>query len=124
MLSFIYDYITRHYLHPFFPDYFPARQKVYRPDFKKSIDHFCIHAGGRAVIEGIQKNLNLSDKDVAPSFFALKNWGNTSSSSIWYELQYIEQNKKLTGLRRGHQVLQIAFGSGFKCNAAVWLRLY
>ena len=78
MSYYSYDYVTRHFLHPCFPRYFPPRQKMYRPDFKKSIDHFCIHAGGRAVIEGVQKNLQLTEKDVAPSFFALKNWGNTS----------------------------------------------
>ena len=97
--------------------------KAYIPDFKRCIDHFCIHAGGRAVIEGVQKNLKLSNIDVEPSFQTLRNYGNTSSSSIWYEMKYIEENAKRMNFKRGNRILQIAFGSGFKCNGAVWLRL-
>ena len=47
-------------------------------------------------------------------------YGNTSSSSIWYELQYIRDHM---GVRKGQRCLQLAFGSGFKCNSAVWLCL-
>jgi 3-ketoacyl-CoA synthase len=90
----------------------------YVPDFKRGIDHFCIHAGGRAVIDGIAKNLNLSDDLVQPSRHTLHTYGNTSSSSIWYEMDYVRKNMKL---RSGQRVLQVAFGSGFKCNSAVWI---
>merc|ERR1712224_947092 len=114
-------YLKKTYLNTIYPDYFGKDSgQVYRPDFKRCIDHFCIHAGGRAVIEGVQRNLYLSNFDVEPSFETLKRWGNTSSSSIWYELSFIEEKKRI---KRGHRVLQIAFGSGFKCNSAVWLRL-
>jgi 3-ketoacyl-CoA synthase len=92
----------------------------YMPNFSKGIDHFCIHAGGRAVIEGVQKNLNLRDDQVAPSMQTLYEWGNTSSSSIWYEADWVERHGDL---KRGDRILQIAFGSGFKCNSAVWLAL-
>lgn len=44
--------------------------------------------------------------------------GNTSSSSIWYELDYVRRQMDLSC---GQRVLQIAFGSGFKCNSGVWL---
>jgi len=43
----------------------------YIPDFKRGIDHFCIHAGGRGVIDGIEKNMNLSSNHVAASRHAL-----------------------------------------------------
>lgn len=94
--------------------------RAYVPNFMKGIDHWCIHAGGRAVIEGVQKNLRLQEHHIAPSMQTLYDWGNTSSSSIWYEAEWVE---RLGGLKRGHRVLQIAFGSGFKCNSAVWLCL-
>ena len=50
----------------------------YVPDFKTGIHHFCIHAGGRAVIDGIEKNLQLSKDDTAPSRLTLYHYGTTS----------------------------------------------
>ena len=57
---------------------------------------------------------------VAPSRDTLHRYGNTSSSSVWYILARIEST---TGVARGERVWQIAFGSGFKCNSAVWTAL-
>ncbi|KAL7155305.1 hypothetical protein ABFS83_03G066100 [Erythranthe nasuta] len=91
--------------------------KPYIPDFKLAFDHFCIHAGGRAVIDELEKNLQLLPVHVEASRMALHRFGNTSSSSIWYELAYIEAKGRM---KRGNKVWQIAFGSGFKCNSAVW----
>lgn len=97
--------------------------KIFVPDFKRGIDHFCIHAGGRAVIDGIEKNMKLELFHTEPSRMALLNYGNTSSSSIWYELEYIHYHQKSNPLRKGHRILQVAFGSGFKCTSGVWLKL-
>jgi 3-ketoacyl-CoA synthase len=93
---------------------------VYVPSFRSAVHYFCIHAGGRAVLDGIEKNLRLLPEDLEASRAVLHSQGNTSSSSIWYELRYIEEHKDL---RRGHKILQLAFGSGFKCNSAVWTRM-
>merc|ERR1712048_1172642 len=94
--------------------------QAYTPDFSKGVDHFCIHAGGRAVIDGVQKNLGLSDRHMEPSKQTLFDFGNTSSSSIWYEAEWIE---RFGNLQKGQRILQVTFGSGFKCNTAVWRTL-
>lgn len=53
------------------------------PNFERAVQHICIHTGGRAVLEGLQKQLQLSDAAMAPSKAALWRYGNTSSASIW-----------------------------------------
>nr|UQT18330.1 ketoacyl-CoA synthase 3 [Pelargonium x hortorum] len=94
--------------------------KPYIPDFKLAFEHFCIHAGGRAVLDELEKNLDLSDWHMEPSRMTLNRFGNTSSSSLWYELAYTEAKGRI---RKGDRTWQIAFGSGFKCNSAVWRAL-
>jgi 3-ketoacyl-CoA synthase len=94
--------------------------RPYIPDFRRAFEHFCVHAGGRAVLEEVQRSLSLQDTDMEPSKCSLHRFGNTSSSSLWYELAYAEAKGRV---RRGHRVWQIGFGSGFKCNSAVWRAL-
>ncbi|MFQ6652151.1 hypothetical protein Gotur_024149 [Gossypium turneri] len=99
---------------------FNAKIKPYVPDFKLAFEHFCIHAGGRGVIDELEKNMQLSPLHVEASRMTLHRFGNTSSSSIWYELAYMEAKGRM---RKGDRIWQIALGSGFKCNSAVWLAL-
>uniref|UniRef100_A0A7S2CLW0 3-ketoacyl-CoA synthase n=1 Tax=Haptolina brevifila TaxID=156173 RepID=A0A7S2CLW0_9EUKA len=109
----------------------------YVPNFTKAFEWICVHTGGRAVIDAIENNLNLPQHVLEPSRLSLFKYGNVSSASIWYELQLIAEHGNMCGseredgtlpppedrnrrLRKGDRIWQIAFGSGFKCNSAVW----
>lgn len=111
-LAFAANWVARKVLH--------ARVLPYVPDFRRAFNHFCLHVGGRGVVEGLSKQLGLNDHQMSPSANTLYWYGNTSSSTVWYSFGYVES---VQGVGVGERVWQIGFGSGFKCNSAVWRAL-
>ncbi|KAI8472024.1 MAG: FAE1/Type III polyketide synthase-like protein-domain-containing protein [Monoraphidium minutum] len=94
---------------------------AYAPDFTRSIvKHFAIHAGGYAVLKGIQKGMALPALKMLPSFAALRDYGNTSCSTTWYIMAYHET---CGNVKRGEVVMQIGMGGGMKAGVNVWRAL-
>lgn len=85
-----------------------------------SFQHICVLATSKKALDEIQKDLKLTEENMEASRRTLERFGNTSSSSVWYELAYLEHKGKM---KRGDKVWQIGFGSGFKCNTVVWKAL-
>jgi len=114
--KYIADYVKRK-----LSSSYSQSHKPYVPNFSSVFSHYCIHCGGRAIIDGVQKSLSLSEEECEPSRAALFRYGNTSSASLWYEMNYIEGR----GLqKKGDRTFQIAFGSGLKCNTVMWKALH
>eukprot|EP00792_Barthelona_sp_PAP020_P005064 TRINITY_DN2475_c0_g6_i1.p1 TRINITY_DN2475_c0_g6~~TRINITY_DN2475_c0_g6_i1.p1 ORF type:complete len:507 (-),score=87.93 TRINITY_DN2475_c0_g6_i1:56-1576(-) len=103
---------------PFFGELF--KKPVEWPDFTTNIDHFCIHCGGKGVLELIQAKLRLSKSLMEPTMKSLWNYGNTSVASVWYTLDFIEKN---VGVECREKIMQIAYGAGFECCTLVWQKI-
>jgi hypothetical protein len=57
------------------------------------------------VLKGIQKGMDLPVEAVLPSFAALRDYGNTSCSTTWYSMAYMETCGKVT---KGQTLMQVS----------------
>jgi predicted naringenin-chalcone synthase len=78
---------------------------------KQDITHWCMHPGGKKILEVISESLELKKEDLAHSYQVLNEFGNMSSASIVFVLQKImlelEQKNTSSAL-----VFGAAFGPG------------
>lgn len=107
----------RHWLSIVRKSFMAKSGEIYVPNFKTVIQHFCLPTSGRPVIKEIAKGLKLGDGEMEPALMTLHRFGNQSSSSLWYELAYLEAKARV---RQGDKVWQIGMGSGPKCSSIVW----
>ncbi|MCD7445864.1 hypothetical protein HAX54_015588 [Datura stramonium] len=91
--------------------------EIYVPNFKSVIEHFCLPTSGKPVIKEMGKGLKLGESDTEPALMTLHRFGNQSSSSLWYELAYLEAKEKV---KIGDKVWLLGLGSGTKCTSLIW----
>ena len=72
---------------------------------KQEISHWCIHPGGKRILEAIYKSLALSNGQLSTSYKVLNELGNLSSASVVFVLKEMlkerKQIKKLFGAAFG-----------------------
>nr|KYP69578.1 3-ketoacyl-CoA synthase 6 [Cajanus cajan] len=95
---------------------FNKSEGIYVPNFKVVIQHFCFPCSGRPLIIELGKGLGLSERDIEPALMTLHRFGNQSSSSLWYELAYLETKEKV---HKGDKIWQLGMGTGLKCDSII-----
>lgn len=74
---------------------------------KEDISHWCIHPGGKRILEAIHKSLGFSNGQLASSYKVLNEFGNLSSASIVFVLKEMLQEEK-----QMKKLFGAAFGPG------------
>lgn len=75
---------------------------------RSKISDWCIHPGGKRIIDAICRSLQLKQEELEPSYAVLKNYGNMSSPTILFVLEKIMK----AAHRQEQHVFAAAFGPG------------
>lgn len=78
---------------------------------KKGIDYWCIHPGGKKILQCITQSLELNNGDLAFCYDILKDYGNMSSPTILFVLQKILLDIESSGKKQS-TIFGAAFGPG------------
>jgi predicted naringenin-chalcone synthase len=74
---------------------------------KNDISHWCIHPGGKRILEAIHKSLEFTNGQLSASYKVLNEFGNLSSASILFVLK-----EMLHGKNKIKKLFAAAFGPG------------
>ena len=79
---------------------------------KEDITHWCIHPGGKKILEAIQKSAGLSDANLQYSYDILKDYGNMSSPTVLFVLQKVLSELSHDNTGEHVTIFTAAFGPG------------
>lgn len=78
---------------------------------QNEIDYWCIHPGGKKILEAINSSLNLEPGALQASYDVLQQFGNMSSASIVFVLKEILEHIQTNNIEEA-RVFGAAFGPG------------
>jgi predicted naringenin-chalcone synthase len=76
---------------------------------KESITHWCIHPGGKKILEAVHNSLGFENGQLQHSYDILRDYGNLSSATILFVLKRIMS--ELTSNKQ-EKIFGAAFGPG------------
>jgi predicted naringenin-chalcone synthase len=76
---------------------------------RKEITHWCIHPGGKKILEAIHKSLGFTNGQLQPCYDVLRDYGNMSSPTVLFVLQKIMRTLEK---KDNNRIFGAAFGPG------------
>jgi predicted naringenin-chalcone synthase len=83
---------------------------------KDDIAYWCIHPGGKKILEAVHKSLGFTNGQLESAYTVLKEYGNMSSPTVLFVLQKIMQELKSGGPAR---IFGAAFGPGLSMETFI-----
>jgi len=75
---------------------------------RTEISHWCIHPGGKRILEAVHQSLGFTNGQLDDSYNILRDYGNMSSPTVLFVLKRIWKKK----LKKQEKILGAAFGPG------------
>lgn len=75
---------------------------------KQQVNHWCIHPGGKKILEAVHKSLGFSNGQLKPCYDVMEAYGNMSSPTVLFVLDKIINNK----IDQPGKIFGAAFGPG------------
>jgi predicted naringenin-chalcone synthase len=79
---------------------------------KQDITHWCIHPGGKKILEAIEKSISLPKESLKYSYDVLRDYGNMSSATILFVLKNILEDLQTQPVANNAVIFGAAFGPG------------
>jgi predicted naringenin-chalcone synthase len=82
----------------------------------RDISHWCIHPGGKRILESVHKSLDFKNGELQSCYDVLREYGNMSSPTVLFVLDQMWKRKQM---KSGEKVFCAAFGPGISMETFI-----